>query len=76
MDIDGLVYAGGNFIVTDGIWENVDTDIEGAIIAQDIKILMSWDPTVMTLNEDYILEALGEPLVSQILFINHWEEEF
>jgi hypothetical protein len=76
VDIDGLVYAGGNFIVTDGIWENVDTDIEGAIIAQDIKILMSWDPTVMTLNEDYILEALGEPLVSQILFINHWEEEF
>ncbi|MAG28688.1 hypothetical protein CL632_00880 [bacterium] len=76
VDINGLVYAGGNFIITDGIWENVDTDIEGAVIAQDIKILMSWDPTTMLLNEAYILDALGEPLFSQILFINHWEEEF
>ncbi len=76
VDIDGLVYAGSNFVVTDGIWQNVDADIEGAIIAQNIYILMSWDSTSMLLNEDYLVETLGEPLFTQILFINHWEEEY
>jgi len=76
IDVDGLIYAGGDFIITDGILQNVNVSIEGAIIAQDIKILMSWDATVLTLNEQYIADTLGTPLFSQVLFINHWEEEY
>jgi len=76
LNVEGLIYAGGKFRLQDGIWESVNAIIEGGIIAQDIDILVSWDPITITHNQVYINEALGTPLFSQVLFINHWEEEY
>ncbi|MBU2575555.1 hypothetical protein KKF64_00450 [Patescibacteria group bacterium] len=76
LDVEGLIYAGGRMRIQDGIWESVDVTIEGGIIAQDIDILVSWEPITVIHNQVYINEALGTPLFSQVLFINHWEEEY
>ena len=74
--VDGLIYAGGTFTIKDGITQNVTTDITGAIIAQDIEIVISWEPTTVELEQAFVNATIGEPLFSQILFINHWEEEY
>jgi len=74
--VNGLIYAGGEFQIKDGITQNVATQIIGGIIAQDVSIVISWEPTDIELNQFYINQGLGEPLFSQILFINHWEEEY
>lgn len=76
VDVHGLVYAGDTFTIKDGITQNVSTTLEGAVFAEDINIVISWQPTTVQLNQIYINEALGEPLFSQLLFINHWEEEY
>lgn len=76
VNVNGLVYAGGTFAIKDGITQNVDSNFSGAIVAQDIEIVISWQPTDIELNQAYINAALGEPIFSQILFINHWEEEY
>lgn len=75
-DIEGLVYAGGKVRIQDGIFQNVDVSITGGIISQNMEILVSWEPTVITYNQQFVSEALGIPLFSQVLFINHWEEEY
>jgi len=76
LDVQGLVYAGGKFLVKDGITQNVDANISGAIVAQDVEIAISWQPIEVELVEEFVNTTLGEPLFSQILFINHWEEEY
>ena len=74
--IEGLVYSGGSLRIQDGIFQNVSVAIEGGLIAQDINALVSWNPITITLNQANINEALGTALFSQVLFINHWEEEY
>ncbi len=76
VDVHGLVYAGDTFTIKDGITQNVSTTLEGAVFAEDINIVISWQPTTVQLNQIYINEALGEPLFSQLLCIDHWEEEY
>lgn len=76
VNIQGLLYAGGTFTIKDGITQNVSTVLEGAVFAEDINIVISWQPTTVQLNQIYINEALGDPLFTQLLFINHWEEEY
>ncbi len=74
--IEGIIYAGGTLKIQDGIFENVDVAVEGGVIAQDIDTFVSWNPITITHNQQYINDALGAPLFSQVLFINHWEEEY
>jgi hypothetical protein len=74
--INGLAYAGSNFTIKDGITQNVTVNIDGAVIANEIDVQISWQPVVITLNQNYVSQALGTPLFSQILFINHWEEKY
>lgn len=76
IDIQGLVYAGGNFRIQDGIFQNVSVEITGGLIAQEMDVLVSWNPIQITYNNAHINEAIGAPLFSQVLFINHWEEEY
>jgi len=76
MDVDGLIYVGGSFRAQDGILQSVNIDVNGGIIAQDYDLLMMWNPITITHNQQYINEALGVPVFSQVLFINHWEEEY
>ena len=75
-DIDGLVYAGGKVKIQDGIFQNVDVNIVGGIISQNLDVLVLWEKTMITYNQQYVSDALGIPLFSQVLFINHWEEEY
>lgn len=74
--IDGLVYAGTRFRLQDGVLQNVNVTITGGIIAQKIEIYSVWTTPIITLNQDYIIQALGTPLFSQVFLINHWEEEY
>ena len=76
VNIDGLIYSGGKFLVKDGITQSVEANFVGAIVAQDIEISISWQPIDVQLNQMYINSTLGEPLFSQVLLINHWEEEY
>ncbi len=74
--VNGLTYAGGTFDIKDGITQNVHTSFTGAVVAEDVSIVISWQPTVIQLNQAYVNAALGSPIFSQILFINHWEEAY
>ncbi len=76
VSVEGLIYAGGTFTIKDGISQNVDVSMRGAVIAQDIQIVISWEPISIDLEQEFINTTLGNPLESQLLFINHWEEAY
>jgi Tfp pilus assembly protein PilX len=76
VDVEGLLYSGGKIRIQDGIFQNVSVAVTGGMIAQDVDVLVAWNPITITHNQTNITEALGTPLFSQILFINHWEEEY
>lgn len=76
VDIAGLVYTGGMFRVVDGAGQVVSVEINGGIITQDMEILVAWEPLAITYDQDTVNDALGSPASSQILIINHWEEEY
>ncbi len=76
VDVAGLIYAGGKLRIQDGISQNVTLDVAGGIIAQDIDVLVAWQPITITLNQTNINEALGEPVFSQVLLLSHWEEQY
>ncbi|MDP1709815.1 MAG: hypothetical protein Q8L21_02925, partial [Candidatus Komeilibacteria bacterium] len=77
MTVDGLVYSGGSFTLMGGNWsEGVSLIINGGIISQNIDLFSMWLPVNITLNQPYINETLGSPIFSQVLSINHWEEEY
>jgi len=74
--IDGLMYSGGTFKLQDGMLQAVNLTINGGIIAQNVDLFSLWHPLNINLNQVYINDSLGEPLFSQVLLINHWEEEY
>ena len=74
--IDGLMYSGATFRLQDGALQNVNFNINGGIIARNVDLYSLWHPLNINLNQVYINESLGEPLFSQVLLINHWEEEY
>ena len=74
--IDGLIYSGASFKIQDGILQNVNFAVNGGIVAQNIDFIGLWHPLNINLNQVNINEALGTPLISQVLLINHWEEEY
>ncbi|MBI1961614.1 MAG: hypothetical protein HYS45_02840 [Parcubacteria group bacterium] len=76
VDVAGLIYAGGELRIQDGIFQNVTLDVVGGIIAQDIDVLVAWQPITITHNQTNINEALGEPVFSQVLLTSHWEEQY
>ena len=76
VDITGLIYAGSQLRVLDGIAQNVTIDVMGGIVAQDVEVLVAWQPLTVTYDQAAISDALGEPLFSQVIIINHWEEEY
>ena len=76
VDVAGLIYAGGKLRIQDGIFQNVTVDVAGGIIAQDIDVLVAWQPIIITHNQTNINEALGTPVFSQVLLLSHWEEQY
>lgn len=76
VDIAGLVYSGAELRVQDSIVQNVTLDVVGGIIVQNLNILVAWQPITIAANQTYIDEALGAPVFSQVLIIDHWEEEY
>ena len=78
LTVDGLVYAGGNLTIQDGLFQDVTINIQGGIIAQDSHFLFSWNNGAVniTLDQSLINNALGTPTFSPVLLIRHWEEEY
>lgn len=74
--IDGLLYAGGRWRIQDGIQQDVGININGGVIADDIEVYAAWITQNITLNQNYIAQALGTPLFSPVILINHWEEKY
>ncbi len=76
IDVAGLVYAGSKLRVLDGMSQNVTMDVAGGIVAQDVEVLVAWQPLTVTYNQVNISDALGVPLFSQVIITDHWEEEY
>lgn len=74
--VSGLVYAGSNFRIQDGLQRDVTASTTGGIIAQSIDFFTAWDTVTINYNQTYVNEALAAPLYSPVLLINHWEEEY
>lgn len=74
--VNGLVYAGNNFRLQDGLERDVNASTTGAIIAQSADFFTLWDAVNINFNQTYVNEALAAPLFSPVLLINHWEEEY
>lgn len=74
--VNGLVYAGSNFRLQDGLERDVNASTTGAVIAQSADFFTLWDAVNINFNQTYVNEALGAPLFSPVLLINHWEEEY
>ncbi|OJI06623.1 hypothetical protein BK004_02660 [bacterium CG10_46_32] len=76
LSLEGLIYAAGELRIQDGFLQNLNLDVIGGIIAQNIQLLVSWTPFTVTYDEANINDALGTPVTSQPLIINHWEEQY
>ena len=79
VNVDGLIYSGGNFTVQDGFLQTVNVNVLGGVIAQDSDFYFSWSAGQITidLEQDYVNEALGtSSSFSPVLLIRHWEEEY
>lgn len=74
--IAGLVYAGSNFRLQDGLKKDVTVNITGGIVAKGFDLFIAWNPIIINFNQEYIEDGLGAPLSSPVLLINHWEEEY
>lgn len=74
--VNGLVYAGSNFRLQDGLERDVVASTTGGIIAQSVNFYTAWDSVFLNYNQTYVNDALGTPLFSPVLLINHWEEEY
>lgn len=74
--IDGLIYSGSSFKIQDGLLQNVNFEVNGGIVAQNVDFIGIWHPLNINLNQVNVNDALGSPLFSQVLLINHWEEEY
>ena len=74
--IDGLIYSGSSFKIQDGLLQNVNFEVNGGIVAQNVDFIGIWHPLNINLSQVNVNEALGSPLFSQVLLINHWEEEY
>ncbi len=74
--IDGLIYSGSSFKIQDGLLQNVNFSVNGGMVAQNVDFIGIWHPLNITLSQVNVNEALGSPLYSQVLLINHWEEEY
>ncbi len=73
ININGLVYAYDRIQLT-----NVDQlfSVTGGIITHKFDASSLWVNVNFTHNDDIVREALGIPLFSPIINIDHWEEEY
>ncbi|MBI2050722.1 MAG: hypothetical protein HYT31_02860 [Parcubacteria group bacterium] len=76
IDVAGLIYAGSRLRVLDGMTQNVTLDVAGGIVAQNVEVLVAWQPLTVTFDQAAVSDALGEPLFSQVIITDHWEEEY
>jgi len=71
IDVNGLLYASDEFSLVSmpSVFE-----IKGGIIARKLTLVSIWQALNVTLNNDFIREAIGIPEYSPIIQIEHWEE--
>ncbi|PIP17043.1 MAG: hypothetical protein COX44_02140 [Candidatus Portnoybacteria bacterium CG23_combo_of_CG06-09_8_20_14_all_37_13] len=72
-NIKGLVYILEGIDIRDNVNNFI---VQGGIITKALQVVDQMYPLEIIFDADLILEALGEPINSPIITIEHWEEEY
>jgi Tfp pilus assembly protein PilX len=75
MDIDGVIYANDQLDILSfplGFTFNAD----GGLVSRKLTITSVWSPINITRNEEIMTSTIGDTEFSQVITVEHWEEEY
>ncbi|MBI4779237.1 hypothetical protein HY797_02180, partial [Candidatus Falkowbacteria bacterium] len=73
VNVNGAVYASDEFKTLSLPRE---FNIIGGLIGRKLTMTSIWQPINVTMNNQYLSEALGATEFSPIITVEHWEEEY
>lgn len=75
MDINGVVYANDQLdILSFPLGFNFDAN--GGLVSRKLTITSVWSPINITRNEEIMVSTIGDTEFSQVITVEHWEEEY
>ena len=73
INVNGVVYASDEFKT---LSLPQQFNISGGLIGRKLTMTSIWQPINITINNQYLSEALGATEFSPIITVEHWEEEY
>ncbi len=75
MDINGVIYANDQLDVLSFPF-GFTFDANGGLVSRKLTITSVWSPINITRNDEIITSTIGDTEFSQVITVEHWEEEY